>query len=82
MFFSSDKHRVFALIEVEAAVKIVIVDYCVSSFGGYVVNGGNGVADEIPDARERKTERVDRAFKAFEQVDAHKLADSAFTSAT
>ena len=76
-FLATDESRILALVKVEAAFKIEIVNVGMSAVER--VDGVNGRLNEVFDAVERQTERVYRTLQTFEQVNAHKFADASFT---
>ena len=41
-----------------------------------VLDGGDGIRDQLVDAFQRKAEGIDRAFQPFEQVDTHQAANT------
>ena len=78
----SNKDGVLSFVEVESVGKVIIADHRWFLLGGKFIDGLYRGFDIFSDSFKGKAERIDRAFKSFEQVDAHKLPDAAFSTTT
>ena len=84
--FATDKHSVFAVVEIKSVFIIFLCGYRIVVNRRFatveIVNGIDSFSNVFLNSFEREAERVYRTLQAFEQIDAHKSSQTALTSET